>query len=221
MLHGNNTDGFYRMGKLTNVYSNAELFKAYPELMLDNLREYMRDRDTAQSEYLKIKNRSPGELYKATAGEIEARDTANRANLTAGERKNTRPDIDRTDVVFANNSSESMEIVTLDNGKQYVRASEQQVIKGENPQLWKQQIAKYINEELRNWNDFDILTVEGDVLTLTRDTAYKAGSVNQVRNQDGTYHTMTRTEYLTKLNAEVHINELSQVSKKIKKTECT
>ena len=155
--------------------------------------------------------------YRATAGEIEARDTAKRANLTAEERKNTRPDIDRTDVVFANNSSESMEIVTLDNGKQYVRASEQQVIKGGNPQLWKQQIAKYINEELRNWNDFDILTVEGDVLTLTRDTAYKAGSINQIRNQDGTYRTMTRAEYLTKLNAEVHINELAQISKKIKK----
>ena len=187
------------------------------QFMLDNLREYMRDRDTAQSEYLKIKNRSPGELYKATAGEIEARDTAKRANLTAGERKNTRPDIDRTDVVFANNSSESMEIVTLDNGKQYVRASEQQVIKGENPQLWTQQIAKYINEELRNWNDFDILTVEGDVLTLTKNTAYKAGSVNQVRNQDGTYRAMTQAEYLTKLNAEIHINELAQISKKIKK----
>ncbi len=217
MLHGNNTDGFYRMGKLTDVYSNAELFKAYPELMLDNLREYMRDRDTAQSEYLKIKNRSPGELYKATAGEIEARDTAKRANLTAGERKNTRPDIDRTDVVFANNSSESMEIVTLDNGKQYVHASEQQVIEGNNSQLWKQQIARYINKELRNWNDFDILTVEGDVLTLTKNTAYKAGSVNQVRNQDGTYRAMTQAEYLTKLNAEVHINELAQISKKIKR----
>ena len=32
VLHGNNTDGFYRTGKLTDVYSNAELFKAYPEL---------------------------------------------------------------------------------------------------------------------------------------------------------------------------------------------
>ena len=187
------------------------------QFMLDNLREYMRDRDTAQSEYLKIKNRSPGELYKATAGEIEARDTAKRANLTAGERKNTRPDIDRTDVVFANNSSESMEIVTLDNGKQYVHASEQQVIEGNNSQLWKQQIARYINKELRNWNDFDILTVEGDVLTLTKNTAYKAGSVNQVRNQDGTYRAMTQVEYLTKLNAEIHINELAQISKKIKK----
>lgn len=39
--------------------------------------------------------------YINTAGEIEARDTANRVNLNAEQRKNTRPDIDRKDVVFA------------------------------------------------------------------------------------------------------------------------
>ena len=184
--------------------------------MLDNIREYMRDRDTAQSEYLKIKNRSPGELYKATAGEIEARDTANRANLTAGERKNTRPDIDRTDVVFANNSSESMEIVTLDNGKQYVRASESQVIYGNDTIKWAEQIANYINNEIRRYNDFKIQTVEGDVLTITRDTAYKAGTRNQIRNPDGSYRAMSDSEYLTKLNAEIHINELAEISRKNK-----
>lgn len=41
------------------------------------------------------------ENYNKTAGEIEARDTASRADLDAEQRKNTRPDIDRTDVVFA------------------------------------------------------------------------------------------------------------------------
>ncbi len=48
--------------------------------------------------------------YDYVAGEIEARDTANRANLTAEERKNTRPDIDRTDVVFAEGSDLSFEV---------------------------------------------------------------------------------------------------------------
>ena len=194
-----------RFAKEISGEKSQELFWDYAEATEKyyNARENIRD--------------TSYKAYEATAGEIEARDTTNRANFTAEQRKNTRPDIDRTDVVFANNSSESMEIVTLDNGKQYVRASERQVIKGGDPQLWKRQIAKYINRELRNWNDFDILTVEGDVLTLTRDTAYKAGSINQIRNQDGTYRTMTQDEYLTKLNAEVHINELAQVSKKIKK----
>lgn len=38
--------------------------------------------------------------YDRMAGEIEARDTANRLNLTAEERRAKRPDIDRKDVVF-------------------------------------------------------------------------------------------------------------------------
>ncbi|MBQ8528503.1 MAG: hypothetical protein IJ459_02070 [Clostridia bacterium] len=45
-------------------------------------------------------NRTAMEQYRATAGEIEARDTADRISLTEEERKNTRPDIDREDVVF-------------------------------------------------------------------------------------------------------------------------
>ena len=39
--------------------------------------------------------------YSRNAGELEAYDTERRTNLTAEERKNTRPDIDREDVVFA------------------------------------------------------------------------------------------------------------------------
>jgi len=41
------------------------------------------------------------EQYLNTAGEIEARDTAARRSLSSEQRKNTRPDVDRTDVVFA------------------------------------------------------------------------------------------------------------------------
>lgn len=43
--------------------------------------------------------------YRNTAGEIEARDTASRLNFNAEQRKNIRPDIDRKDVVFADNNS--------------------------------------------------------------------------------------------------------------------
>lgn len=50
------------------------------------------------------------DLYIRTAGEIEARDTARRRELSAEQRKNTRPDIDREDVVFAGQGTESFEI---------------------------------------------------------------------------------------------------------------
>lgn len=39
-----------------------------------------------------------------TAGEIEAYDTSDRVDFTADQRKNTRPDIDRTSVVFGDNN---------------------------------------------------------------------------------------------------------------------
>ena len=47
------------------------------------------------------------DLYLDTAGEIEARDVANRLDMTEEQRKNTRPDVDRTDVVFAGDSQVS------------------------------------------------------------------------------------------------------------------
>ena len=53
------------------------------------------------------KGKTPGELYNDTAGEIEARDVSNRAELTAEQRKNTRPDNYRTDVAFAEKNSVS------------------------------------------------------------------------------------------------------------------
>lgn len=51
------------------------------------------------------RGRNARELYFDTAGEIEARDTASRLNFNEDQRKNTRPDIDRKDVVFAENNT--------------------------------------------------------------------------------------------------------------------
>lgn len=46
-------------------------------------------------------SRLPGDLYRDTAGEIEARDAAARRGLTAEERKNRKPDIGDENTVFA------------------------------------------------------------------------------------------------------------------------
>ena len=48
------------------------------------------------------------------AGEKEARDVANRANMTDEQRKNTRPDIDREDVVFAGAVGKSARRFSMD-----------------------------------------------------------------------------------------------------------
>lgn len=46
-------------------------------------------------------SRLPGDLYRDTAGEIEARDAATRRGLTAEERKNRKPDTGDENTVFA------------------------------------------------------------------------------------------------------------------------
>ncbi|MBP3376197.1 MAG: hypothetical protein J6L83_05485 [Clostridia bacterium] len=112
---------------------------------------------------------------------------------------------------------EKYDIVNLDNGMQYVLATENKVLSGNDSKKWAQQVANYINSVIRGGTDFTIKTTQGDYLTITRDTAYKAGDRNQVKNPDGTYRTMTDEEYKVKLNAEVHINELSEVSRKSNK----
>ena len=52
--------------------------------------------------------------YERVAGEIEARDVSKRLGLDAEKRKNTRPDIDKTDVVFANNATTSFSLQNIE-----------------------------------------------------------------------------------------------------------
>ena len=54
--------------------------------------------------------RLPGDLYRDTAGEIEARDAASRRGLTAEERRGRKPDTGDENTVFAD-SGESYELV--------------------------------------------------------------------------------------------------------------
>lgn len=58
--------------------------------------------------------RTPTQLYYATAGEIEARDTTSRRRMSAEERKNTPPKLGDVDTVFADESGTSMAYVSND-----------------------------------------------------------------------------------------------------------
>ena len=57
--------------------------------------------------------------YDLNAGEIETRDVGKRADFTAEKRKNTRPDIDRTDVVIKHSSAESYVVKKDKNEREY------------------------------------------------------------------------------------------------------
>lgn len=163
-----------------------------------------------RNERIKYNNKSPVELYMNTAGEIEARDTANRSELTAEERKNTRPDIDRTDIVFADDGM-SNSVESLPDGKKYVRA-DRQVIFGNDPEAWSEQLEAYINNKIRKGENVHLIAEDGDVLTITEDTAGKVSS----RYKDG--RTMSDEAFERKVSAGTHIDELAQISVRGKKT---
>ncbi len=93
------------------------------------------------------------QAYFKTAGEVEARDTAQRLNLNAEQRKNTRPDIDRTDVVFAGDSGigYSVEKTVVDSeGNQYndVVKVNTDIFKGYKPRNWKTPLKNFVDNHL-------------------------------------------------------------------------
>ncbi len=103
-------------------------------------------------------------------------------------------------------------IESLPDGKKYVRA-ERQVIFGNDPEAWGEQVERYINKEIREGKDVQLIAEDGDILTLTADTAGKAKYRYKPNGQP-----MTNEEYETKLNAEAHIDELALVSRRGKRT---
>lgn len=104
-------------------------------------------------------------------------------------------------------------IETLPDGKKYVKA-DRQVVQGDDPEAWGRQITNYINSAIRQGRDVPIITVDGDTLLLTRDSAGKAGFRNDIELKNGS-RPMTDSEYRAKLNAEAHIDELGEVSRMI------
>ncbi len=100
--------------------------------------------------------------------------------------------------------------------KLYVKA-DRQVVEGATPKEWGASVEKYINDSIRQGKDVQLVAADGDILTITADTAGKAKFRNYVTRPDGTSTIMDDAEYRTKLNAESHIDELSATSKRGKK----
>ncbi len=103
-------------------------------------------------------------------------------------------------------------IINLDNGKSYVQAS-RKIIHGNNVAEWRLQISNFFNKALEH-GPIQIDTVEGDTLTISKDTANKARDINVTEN--GTTRKLTNKEFLVKLHAESHIDELAEISTKNK-----
>lgn len=80
------------------------------------------------SDFYKNGRKYADDMYRNTAGEIEARDVSSRLEMTAEQRRETRPDIDRQRVYFSekNTGSNSRDSILLDKDSDGVSISEAQ-----------------------------------------------------------------------------------------------
>lgn len=97
-------------------------------------------------------------------------------------------------------------IKETDDGKKYVQA-DRQVIFGDDPNSWSEQLEDYINGKIRRGENVELIGADGDILLLT---ATSAGKLSDDHTSDG--RTMSKDAYEKKVNAAAHIDELAQVS---------
>ena len=137
-----------------------------------------------------------------------------RAGENAAARETTRQAEQETQTEEKTQAEEmpaAASIVTDAKGRKIVKA-DRQVISGNDPNQWRTQIMDYINTTIRNGKDVQLTAADGDVLTITQDTAGKARFRNMVKQADGTLKPMTDAQFEAKLRAEAHIDELAQIS---------
>lgn len=127
--------------------------------------------------------------------------------------ENEGNDVRRYGLDFDDGTDIRYSIQSTDDGRLYVKA-DRQVIKGNNPNVWRQQVYSYIRDEIRHGKDVVVYGVDGDPLSITKNTQGKAIFRNDIVNADGTRRKMTDDEYAVKLRAETHIDELSRVSRR-------
>lgn len=98
-----------------------------------------------------------------------------------------------------------------DTGKYYVKA-DRQVLFGNDPEAWGEQLTRYINKEIRNGRDVLLTAADGEIIKLTATTAEKGAFRNLWYDRNGRPHRLSDAEYETKLNAEAHIDEIIETS---------
>lgn len=200
-------------GELTSEQVDAldrEFVARYPEL------EALRN-ELYNDVYMKLKElgkgkRDPNELYRNTAGEIEARESASRRNMTAEERRQKTPDLGWDRAVFAEDAGQSMEIRTLPDGKQYVK-SDRQVIEGDDASAWSKQAEQFINEKIRNNADLRVFTKDGFAIDITERSAYKLSDPHVQSIEKVARPMLDREALKAKMQAAGHIDELAETAR--------
>ena len=169
------------------------------ERLLDSVGKYLK------KAYGVLSGQKSWEQMDAVKGNIDALADIREAYFIALEAAKESGKVENEGVPFSKKDAGG--------GKQYVEA-DRDVIKGDDPSKWGAQVTNFINREIRQGRDVTVYGIDGDALTITRDTAGKAQFRNKVKLPNGNYRLMTDSEYAVKLRAETHIDEVAEVSKR-------
>ena len=155
----------------------------------------------------KARDNAAMDAYGKTFGELEDIAQKWQAAFDAAERQ-----AEKTKTAAGEGSGAKYQIKQFPNGMKYVQA-DRQVLFGNDPKAWSEQLENYINGKIRNHEDVRLIAEDGDVLLLTSKSAGKLSSI-----YDNNGRTMDEKAFERKANAAAHIDELIKVSERGGKT---
>lgn len=155
----------------------------------------------------KSRDNAAMDAYGKTFGELEDIAQKWQAAFDAAERQ-----AEKAKTAAGEGDGAKYQIKQFPNGMKYVQA-DRQVLFGNDPKAWSEQLENYINGKIRNHEDVRLIAEDGDVLLLTSKSAGKLSSI-----YDNNGRTMDEKAFERKANAAAHIDELIKVSERGGKT---
>ena len=195
-----------------DMLDDADLFAKFAkenrtaaQKLLDSLKEFL----------AKVKTAFTGKYRDMAAQEAYGKDFAELENIAkqwqvafdAAERQ-----AEKAKTAAGEGDGAKYQIKQFPNGMKYVQA-DRQVLFGNDPKAWSEQLESYINGKIRNHEDVRLIAEDGDVLLLTSKSAGKLSSI-----YDNNGRTLDEKAFERKANAAAHIDELIKVSERGGKT---
>lgn len=195
-----------------DMLDDADLFAKFSkenrtaaQKLLDSLKEFLNKVKTAFTG--KYRDVAAQEAYGKDFAELEHIAKQWQAAFDAAERQ-----AEKAKTAAGEGDGAKYQIKQFPNGMKYVQA-DRQVLFGNDPKAWSEQLESYINGKIRNHEDVRLIAEDGDVLLLTSKSAGKLSSI-----YDNNGRTLDEKAFERKANAAAHIDELIKVSERGGKT---
>lgn len=189
-----------------DMMENPDLFREFSQSnrtaaqkLLDSLKEFI----------AKVKSIFTGKARDVAAQEAYGKDFAELEAVAQKWQKAfdaAEQQAERAKAAAGEGDGAKYQIKQFPNGMKYVQA-DRQVLFGNDPMAWSEQLENYINGKIRNNEDVRLIAEDGDILILTRTSA---GKLSSRYNNYG--QTMSDETFERKANAASHIDELIKVS---------